>query len=350
MRIAILCFSLTGQNTGERLFKGLRARGHEAELFSKSKYLPDSIGESSREWTKARFDREKGAEALIFIGAVGIAVRSIAPFVSSKKTDPAVLAVDECGKYIISLLSGHLGGANELAVQAAEILGALPVITTATDLHERFAVDVFAQKNDCGLFPMEAAKAVSAAVLAGETVGFYSEFPVEGALPQGLIFCEKEEKPDMEVGIAVTVRQDCKPFPVTLQVIPRIAVLGLGCRKGREMEKIQTAAEECLFQAGIFREALMGLSSIDLKKEEPGILGLSESLKLPFFTFSAEELLKAEGTFTDSAFVKTVTGVENVCERSAVLASGQGTLLQKKISKDGVTAALAVRDWRIRFE
>lgn len=113
---------------------------------------------------------------MIFIGASGIAVRSIAPYVMSKKSDPAVLVVDECGKFVISLLSGHLGGANELALKTAEILNAVPVVTTATDLHHRFAVDVFAKKNDCSIFNMKAAKEVSAALLAGKKWDFTVNF------------------------------------------------------------------------------------------------------------------------------------------------------------------------------
>ena len=145
MKVALICFSLTGQQTGERLCRGLEAAGMTAELDKKSKYLLDSIQISTSAWAGEKFS---DSDALIFIGATGIAVRSIAPYVASKKSDPAVLVVDECGKFVISLLSGHLGGANELALKTAEILEAIPVVTTATDLHHRFAVDVFAKKNN----------------------------------------------------------------------------------------------------------------------------------------------------------------------------------------------------------
>ena len=157
MKVALICFSLTGQQTGERLCRGLEAAGMTAELDKKSKYLPDSIQVSTSAWAGEKFS---DSDALIFIGATGIAVRSIAPYVASKKSDPAVLVVDECGKFVISLLSGHLGGANELALKTAEILEAIPVVTTATDLHHRFAVDVFAKKNNCSIFNMKAAKEV----------------------------------------------------------------------------------------------------------------------------------------------------------------------------------------------
>ena len=146
MKISLICFSLTGQETGEKLCQGLKKAGMTAELDRKSKYLPDSIQISTSAWAGEKFPV---SDALIFIGATGIAVRSIAPYVASKKSDPAVLVIDECGKFVISLLSGHLGGANELTLKTAEILNAVPVVTTATDLHRRFAVDVFAKKNNC---------------------------------------------------------------------------------------------------------------------------------------------------------------------------------------------------------
>lgn len=181
MKIALICFSLTGQETGEKLCRSLETIGMTVVLDKKSKYLPDSIKVSTSAWAGKKF---ADSDALIFIGATGIAVRSIAPYVASKKSDPAVLVIDECGHFVISLLSGHLGGANELALKVAEILHAVPVVTTATDLHHRFAVDVFAKKNNCSIFNMKAAKEVSAALLAGRRVGFYSEFPVEGELPE----------------------------------------------------------------------------------------------------------------------------------------------------------------------
>jgi cobalt-precorrin 5A hydrolase len=144
--------------------------------------------------------------------------------------------VDECGKFVISLLSGHLGGANALALKTAEILGAEPVVTTATDLHDRFAVDVFAKNNHCAIFNMKAAKEVSAAILAGESVGFYSEFPWAGSLPRGLKVCTPEDSGKPEAGIAVTVHRACLPFTSTVQIVPKAVVLGLGCKKDKEAE------------------------------------------------------------------------------------------------------------------
>lgn len=351
MRIAMLCFSLTGYRTGKRLEEGLKNGEREIFLDQKSRYLENSITESHTEWTGRQF---RESDAIIFIGACGIAVRGIAPYVKNKKTDPAVLVVDECGKYVISLLSGHLGGANDLAEETAKLLGAVPVITTATDLHKRFAVDVFAKKNDCDIYPLRAVKVFSSTILAGEKVGFYSDYEWSGKVPEGVAVCDREGRSDtgerLRLGMAVTIDRACQPFPYTVWVIPRIVTLGIGCRKGKSGAAIQSAAQEALERSGMFREALQGIASIDLKKEEQGILRLAEQWKLPFVTYTEEELRNVPGDFEASEFVKQITGVDNVCERSAVLASGQGNLIQRKHGADGVTTALAVRDWRMYFE
>ena len=385
MKLSIICFSLTGLETASRLKTEFEKQGHRVLLASKSKYLKDSIQESVLKWTESRFSADDG---ILFVGACGIAVRSIAPYVASKKSDPAVLVIDECGKFVISLLSGHLGGANELALTASEILNAQAVVTTATDLHERFAVDIFAKKNGCDIMNMTAAKEVSAAVLAGEKVGFYSEFPWTGKLPQGLILCDRKGGPvsldeknrtgkspgevtkkqetgkaaeevsaeesageqPVRLGIAVTVHKSCTPFLSTVQVIPKAVTLGMGCRKNKDPEGIEKAADICLEQGDIFPQAVERLASISIKKNEPGLLALAENKKLPFLTFEGEELMKVQGEFTPSAFVKSVTGADNVCERSAVLGAAKGKLIKRKSGGDGVTTALALREWEVHFE
>ena len=135
---------MTGLETGERLQRLWKKRVRVSPLQKKSRYLPDPISVSTSQWAGEQF--RTGKEGVIFVGACGIAVRSIAPYIAGKKTDPAVLVIDECGKFVIALLSGHLGGANELALRCAGYLKAVPVVTTATDLHSRFAVDVFAKR------------------------------------------------------------------------------------------------------------------------------------------------------------------------------------------------------------
>lgn len=283
-------------------------------------------------------------DVLIFFCAAGIAVRSIAGFLIHKSKDPAVIAVDETGRFAVSLLSGHAGGANELTEQVAKSIGAIPVITTATDREGKFAVDEFARKNQLVLKDWKAAKEISVRILEGFPVGFRSELPVEGELPEEL----SPITGTSEWGIMISEKiLDHSPFSNCLQLIPRNIIAGIGCRKGSTKEQIENALWQCFLEHGIKREALLLVASIDLKREEDGILSFCREYKIPFQVYSAKELEEIEGSYTESSFVAQTTGVGNVCERSAVSAGGK--LICKKSIYDGVTVALAKREGSVRF-
>jgi len=366
MKIRLICFTPGGRETGEKVSRGLNEKGHDAVLDQKGRYLTPSINESSREWAARYFD---SSDALVFISSCGIAVRSIASLVSSKMTDPAVLVIDECGKMVISLLSGHVGGANDLTREIASMIGAVPVITTATDLQQVFAADLFAKKNGCRILNPEEIKMVSGALLQGEKIGFCCDFSWKGAFPEDLTDCTDqilEPKEDHgwfllndrpqdteslpETGIAVTPVDHFFPFRHTLLLVPPVVTLGIGCKKGKTAEDILAVAEMTLEKALIRKEAVEKIATIDLKKDEPGIRSLAGKWNVPLVTYTAEELKKARGSFTPSPFVEQVTGVDNVCERSAVLGSDNGWLLRRKWCMDGVTTALCQRTWRVSFE
>lgn len=347
MKIAVISFSRRGLELGQRLLAGLKEKGWQVQAFAKCKSMEAEdiafchpIEESIGQWTGKHFSE---FDALIFVGACGIAVRSIAPYVKKKTIDPAVVVVDERGVFSISLLSGHIGGGNDLAQTAAEILGAQPVVTTATDLNQVFAVDVFAKKNGCSISDMRYAKEISAQLLEGKSVGFFSDFPWKGELPAGLVPDGRGEKP--ELGIAVTASLKERPFLHTLYLIPKVITVGIGCRKDTPVEKIEQAVSEARARLQIPEEALMQAASIDLKKEEPGIIEYCQRRNLPYVTFSAEELQALKGEFTPSSFVQSVAGVDNVCERSALLASDGGRLILRKTAGNGVTVALAIKAW-----
>lgn len=291
-------------------------------------------------------------------------MRAVAPFIRHKSVDPAVLVIDETGKFCISLLSGHAGGANELAERIGDLIGATPVITTATDREDKFAVDDFARKNDLVLTDWKLAKKISAAILEGERIGFCSELPVEGSLPKELSLldskegeefwaerksaCENIEKFHHKRIIIVSCRSlEDLADPDTLQLIPKLIVAGIGCRKGTPEKKIAFAIARCLKEEQIRPEALSALASIELKREEEGLLSYCKSRGLPFLTYSTDTLKQVPGEFTDSPFVKQVTGVSNVCERSAA-ASG-GCLICRKRIYEGVTVALAKKKGSVVF-
>ena len=190
--------------------------------------LPGSVsrcgagGVKLADWTAVRFAQ---SDALIFVGAVGIAVRAIAPHCKSKATDPAVVVLDECGRFAVPLLSGHLGGANALARALAEACGAIPVITTATDANGVFAVDEWAKAQGCAVLEPERIKLVSGALLAGHTVRLASDWPVQGTPPAGVALAGAGEAADF----ALTLTPG-KTAPEALHLVPRIGVLGVGCK------------------------------------------------------------------------------------------------------------------------
>ena len=350
MRLVLISFSSQGAKTAEKLKNSL---GREYEVHCTcSRELDCPVSEFVR-------DAFVGAEGILFVGAVGIAVRLIAPFVKDKKKDPAVVAVDELGHFAVSLLSGHLGGANALARQVAGILGSIPVITTATDLCGAFAVDLFAGKNRLSLSSMKLAKEISAAVLEGEKIGFFSEFPVDGPVPKSLTPGVRNRR---NLTVAAKRQTDDAEQQGTLFLYPRTAVLGMGCRRGTSVEEIRTAASRALLSAGRSADDVLSLASIDLKKGEPGLVQFSRDLSVPFECFSAESLAQAGNgaiEFSRSEFVAQVTGVGTVCERAAVKAAQDwmeqlqmkeetpGLAVRKQIC-GSVTAAVAlIPAWRI---
>ena len=224
MRITIFSFTHNGAALAASLAKDLGQNGHLCQAFTMPKYAAEfhlqAIGKSVKDLTGPFFSSE---DALIYIGACGIAVRAIAPFLQDKTCDPCVLSIDEQGRYVISLLSGHIGGGNELAIQAASLLGAAPIISTATDLNHKFAVDVFATKNHLKISDMTLAKKISVAILDGEKTGLSGIIP-QGSLPDELTL-NPNELPTL--GICISPFTDQKPYTETLHLIPRQTVLGL---------------------------------------------------------------------------------------------------------------------------
>ena len=341
-RVWLAAYSFTGLHTAEKIGKILEEKGFECSCHAPEKYceagaLP--IEGPVWAWAKKGFEE---ADALIFCCASGIAVRGIAPHVRSKTTDPAVIVTDELGHFVIPLLSGHIGGANELASYIAEKLGSVPVITTATDIHGLFAVDVFATKNHLKIKSMKLAKDVSAELLSGEPIGFRSDIPVEGDLPKGLT------EGEASIGICIS-REEKEPFERTLRLVPQSYAAGLGCRRDKDPAELEEFFLRMLSENGITSDEIRCIASIDLKKNEEALRRLSEKYKVPFLCFTAEELMKAEGSFSSSSFVADTTGVDCVCERAAVTAGAKELVVRKK-AENGMTFALGKYEEVIHFE
>lgn len=377
MNIAILSFTKSGAVICRRLKAGLNGLGHRCDAYGKAPFAEaeglHTFTEGLDGWTKAAFETK---DAILFVGACGIAVRAIAPYIKNKAVDPAVIVIDEKGHFVISLLSGHLGGANELTRSIAKIIGAVPVITTATDLNGCFAVDEWAKNNNLRIGSMALAKDISAALLRGETIGVVSDFPIEGTLPHGLVMLrgpdgsehsavlgslndDASDSPGGKaisattamphaqakiqgLGFRISLWERERPFEKTLQLIPAAVTVGIGCRKGVSAETAEEFFYDVWKKYGLSTASIERLCSIDIKKEEHAINQLARRLDVPLEFFTAEELSKVPGEFTASEFVTSITGVDNVCERAAVLGS-HGELIIRKQSGNGVTIAAAVR-------
>ena len=325
LRAAIFCFSDRGAALAERiagLFPGARMVRPRGDLAART-------AECFRE-----------CDALIFVGAAGIAVRAIAPHVAAKTADPAVIVADDCGRHVVSLLSGHIGGANRLTRQIAARIGAEPVVTTATDVNQRFSIDEWAARRGLSIESMDAAKRFSAEILRRD-LPLTGDFPVDGPLPAG-VFPGAEG----DVGAAISCYRK-HPFAVTALLSPRIVHLGIGCKRGAGAEAIAAAVDGLNLAPG----AIVRAASIDVKAHEPGLLAFCRARGIEIRFYSAAELSAAEGEFTPSEFVKKTVGVDNVCERAAAVSAGPGAkIFIRKTRGDGVTVAAAMQDWRISFE
>lgn len=345
MQAVLFSFSKRGGLLSAAAGKVLAGLGYHAECYTMPKFA-DASDEliAADDYKAVCAEAFKTAEVLVFVGAAGIAVRTIAPHVKSKTTDPAVLVIDEQANFVISLLSGHIGGANELARKLAAELKAQAVITTATDVNKLFAVDEWAANNDMAITDMHAAKEFAAALVAGKKVGCYSDYPLAGALPANVELCDNGE-----IGMAISTDSRKKPFAVTVGLVPRIVHLGIGCRRDTPAEKLETFVLAQLAEHGYDLRSVKSVASAELKANEKGLLQFMEKYNLSGAFYSAEELQSAKGDFTPSDFVKSITGVDNVCERAAVLASG-GRLTVKKTAHDGMTLAIAEEPLTIDFE
>ena len=306
-------------------------------------HVKSSIGD----WTK---EQMKNRNTLLFIGACGIAVRAIAPYIADKLTDSPVLVMDEKGTYIIPILSGHMGGANETAKKIAFKTGAIPVITTATDLNHKFAVDLFAKKNGLHIVNKEGIAKVSSKLLKGEKVTMYVE---PGHVNSNALIPEEVHLvSELSEAVAdIMIGKDQSEQEALLFLKPKEYLIGMGCKRGKEEAKINELIQKILKEAGIMPEQIFALASVDRKKDEAGLISWCQKAGIPFLTYTAEQLQEQKGCFCTSEFVKTQVGVDNVCERAALAAcESTGNLVIKKHTEDGMTIAIAKRKWSVSFD
>ncbi len=342
---------------------GLKLAGNiRRKLTGVDVYLSQNISEAQfehvtfqklSETLKNRFDRYSGH---IFIMSTGIVVRLIAPLITHKTKDPAVVVVDDGGNHAISLLSGHLGGANELARQIAATVGARPVITTATDVNQVPAIDLLAKDKNLLIENPAAIKTVNMALLTGKKIKICDPHNIlKNTLPDTEKLTSDElmkhfrkngQHIDIE-NVAYVLVDDLRvDLPAAVLILrPASLIAGIGCNRNTEAAEILIHLADVLAKNNLARSSLKGMASIDLKADENGLIMAAENLKLPLTFFSKQELNQVKNIQNPSKVVEKHVGVKSVCEAAAILATRNGTLIVPKQSTQNVTVAIA----RINF-
>lgn len=346
MKIAVVALTRGGATLGEELAEKLAAG-----LYIQAKYGENITYPRVRMFSPRFEDRVAEIftlyDGFVFIMATGIVVRTIAPLLRSKLVDPGVVVVDEKGRYAISLLSGHLGGANELCLRVANAINAEAVITTATDVNELVAVDVIARNNDCIIENPREIKPFNTALLEGEQVAILTPFPIRGTA-KCLV-----HNPYIPHAYNVVIDSDTTPRSSgkTINLRPRHLVLGIGCRRGTSLEAIKNAVHDLFSRHHLSTLSIGTVASVDLKADEEALFAFCDEQRVPFVTFSGEELAAVEDRFMTSSFVKAITGAGNVCEAASFLAAGPSArkLIEKTVYP-GVTVAVFARDYEVELD
>ena len=353
IRIAIIAVTEKGKNTAEKIASELE----NVDVFFQKRGIKELTGELFNKY-----------ECIIFVSACGIAVRCISPFLKSKFEDPAVLVVDDNGNNVISLLSGHIGGANEITLKIADVLEANPVITTSTDTNKKGALDVIVSKIGGYVENLrESAKLVNSYLVDNKRVGIYFDSDYESEkdslnLSGFELIDEKTEIDEiakLDALVSVSDKLRCWVDEIVdkiyenvdrldkhnlekanlsyIKLVPRRTALGMGCRKNTETEKM--IEEFSIFSAlnNIHPAAIVKTGSLIIKKDEKCMIDLSKALCAEFNLFDVDEICTCDYMFDKSEFVKKNTGVYSVAQPSAYLLSGN--VISDKYKNNGTTFA-----------
>ena len=356
-KIAVVTVTRQGIDLGRKILSADPA----ARLYFSAKY-----GEPSGE-REAGFDGNlknllteiyPRYEGFVFIMALGIVVRSIVDYVRDKKFDPAVVVMDIKGKFAISVLSGHLGGANALAAEVAGVCGALPVITTGTDVNETIAPDLIAKETGAAIEDFEKMKRVAAALVDGQPVGVLnlSGIPAKslcGELKKNVLRCETlAELNSASCKAAIIIDHRLYPegtvrVAEVLFLRPKVLAVGVGCNSGTTCEEFEEVFS-VLREGGLSPLSVKTLATIEIKRNETGLLEFASKHGLPLSFFSKAEIEEVVPPHP-SATVEKFIGVKGVAEPAAVLAANGGKLLIEKVKRGNLTVAAAWIDTTIRM-
>lgn len=336
MRIAVLSVSDKGMNLAKTIMTKLDDDPTVTDVSHFHKNIKDTVETVFREY-----------DAIIAIMATGIIVRSIAPYIKSKTTDPAVLSIDDNGNFVISLLSGHLGGANRLTDKIAKLIDSIPVITTSTDVNRCLGIDTLAKDLYFSVINPEAILPINKAILKSEEIVFHinesSDFSFlksyldKNTLEINVLTKFSDDVPNDE--IHVTADDEC------LILKKQSVTVGIGCRRGKSEEDIENAVSKALKYLNLTLNRIDMIASADIKKDEKGLLEFSENKDIPITFVGTDEIKDFDfDDISKSEFVKSKFGINGVCEPAALIAAGENSkLVYRKTAFNGVTVAIAVK-------
>ena len=348
MKIAII--AITGN--GARLGTELQKRLGNATLHVLPRYLPLAGAGALPLSVPLRDELPRlwrDADGLVLIMATGIVVRLVAPLLEGKDRDPAVVVIDDAGKFAISLLSGHLGGANELAGRCAFITGAREVITTATDANNLPSFDLLAKEQGWAIDDLSRVKVLNSLLLDGEAIAV-----VDGTgqvrpwfRGRGRLSFHDTFVAGLRSGAKGVLFVTNSLIPPQLQMEnllvlrPKNLALGIGCNSGTGVEEIEALIHEQMRLLALAPQSVGCIASAEAKRGEPGLMACAERLRVPLRFFSSEELNRVETPSPPSAHALKAIGAAGVAEPAALLASRGGRLLLNKVKSGNVTLAIA---------
>ena len=335
-KIAIIAITTNGKKIGLRI----KSKISTAHLYYVQKDAVKGeeniiyINKKLSEFVSEIFDEY---DYIIFIMSCGIVVRTIAPLIENKFVDPAILVSDEKGKNIISLLSGHIGGANEMALYISDLLNSNPVITTATDVNNKSSLDMIAKKLNAHIYDFRnKVLKINSMLVNDEIVNLFIDgnYDID---TRGFNVCKRDEINNLDEVVVISNKKNLNLINNNiLKFVPKNIVIGIGCRKNTDKEYMINSLFDFLHKQNIDINSIKEIGSIDTKKEENALINLSTYLNVPFRTFTVEEISSVENLYEKSDWVKQNVGVYSVAEPVAHLLS-DGNLIIKKHKYNGIT-------------
>ena len=353
--MAVIAITRRGVETALKIKAALDVLGLPCKVFAPEKYLQAGVSSLDKKLDEFIKEIYRKVDAIIAVMATGIIIRAVAPYLESKLVDPAVLCVDASGRFVISLLSGHYGRANELARLLAEGIDAVPVITTASDVMGKQSIEELALTLHLSIENPESLTAVNAALVNDSRLALVLVGDVK--IPENKISGYEIKQADsikkaieilndFDAGALITrekVPKDQLAKPATI-LKPKTVVVGLGARENVSENEVVEAVKYALARVDLPLERVDRLATVSIKKDSAAILGAAKKLGLPiaFLEIDALRALKHVDLSPDSPLVEQKIGVGGVCERAALIEAGaKAKLILKKMKLNGVTVAIA---------